>query len=325
MAIKINKTTIITDLYQQPNKKILYYLNYHSTGKKALFIFDRGLGDLIEFLPIFTTIEKEFPKWDLYLGYNSSLAFSDIFHKKMYSINQFNKSIPQEYLSSPVQSDDIEQKYDLYELSKEFDYIFNIKFMDPRFLDNISGYKVDICKTYEFGYNVNKKLLEYNKDFNYLIDDNIKKRICIHCGGHTDKNSKNPSYIVFKQIWNEIEELGYEPFDLHRNNISKVPGTTIPLPDFINPNNSIRDLSNVNMEEFIKYNINCDYFIGILSGPLHLSTLLFKDNPNKIIALEKDLKISTYVSRFNINTINVNNYIPNTIKNLIIELDNRTN
>lgn len=301
------KTYYSEQLEHQANKKLIYYLESFNP-EKVLLIFDHGLGDCVEFLSIFETLVKDYPKWDFTIGSHPSLNLSCL-HDKWIDIKNLNKNYITPMYQSVVQSNKVGVRYDLEKLHKTYKFIFSIQFTDPRHpnanpnsIINIS--KIDKCKVMEIGYNDNKKLEKYIPSFQKYLDNSDSKNVIVHVGGSTDKSIKNPTLQDFEKIWNEIKQAGYNPFDVHMNNVSTILDTNIPLPHFIKPEETIRN-SNGNLNTLINSLLKSKYIVGVLSGPLHLCNVLYR--PENCLGLEGNFKISNYIND-KIDTTNIYPY-----------------
>lgn len=309
------KTIFVENFENQVNKKLLYYLNSYSPGK-VLMIFDHGLGDLIEFMNIFVTLKKDFPKWDFYIGHHPSLDY-EYLSDKIYKIKEINPNYVIPYQKSVVQiTDDVFNRYDKDDLEKTFKIVCAIHFKDYRHpvLSNnsivINRSKNDICKVLEIGYDENKVLEKYVSPFKLQLNNSNSKRVMFHVGGHTDKSTKNPSESDMELIWNEIIKAGYEPFDVHMNHTSTIVGCNIPLPSYISPDQTIRN-SKGNLKLLIDTILTCKYAIGVASGPILLAnTILGNDN---CIGLESNFKFKDYITYNCPESICIQPYKPNSI------------
>ena len=297
----------------QAKKKLIYYLESYKPGK-VLIIFDHGLGDLVEFFQIFNTLQKDYPKWEFKLGYHPTLDFKEL-HKDTYEITQANKNFVIPFNQSVVQLSNTLYRYDIDKLSKEFKFVFCIQFPDARHpmiplhqVVNIS--KLDRCKVLEIGYDDNKILESYVPPFKEKLNNKDSKKVIFHAFGHTDKGIKTPSYEDQKTIWNEILDAGYEPVDVHMNNVTTIAGSNAPLPDFMDPSMSIRN-SGSGMSGLIETMLTAKYTVGVLSGPLHLSNVLY--GGENCLGLEGKFKISNYIDSPKLTSVNIYPYKKGTV------------
>jgi len=309
---------IYVNLSGQPNKKINHYI---SLGKikhnKNLFIFDHGLGDIVEFLSLYETFKAKYPNKTIHIGTHPTLGFKGL-HKDIIDMNKYlSPSFVMPIGKSIVQDKNAAKRYDLFKLLKEYDHIFVIQYFDychpthPIMKVANPKNKNEMCKVLEFGLNE----LEEIKDYKILTNLNNKdsKKIVFHSNGHTDKLLKTPDLKTQELIWKEVEELGLEPIDVHQNNMVQIPSSKQDAPSFIS--NNIRDNSSDYLStllNIVSESIGC---IGILSGPLHLCNNIL--GPDKCIGLQVEFEINKYVGKGNLSTVDCKNYVPGSVKKLI--------
>lgn len=316
------KTIFVENFEDQVNKKLVYYLNSYSPGK-VLLIFDHGLGDLIEFMNIYETLRKDFPKWDFYIGHHPSLDY-EYLSNKIYKIKEVNPNYIVPYQKSVVQIvDHVFNRYDKDEFSNTFKIVCVINFKDYRhpILNTsikINRSKNDICKVLEIGYDDNKVLEQYKSPFQSKLNNENSKRVMVHVGGHTDKSTKNPSESDMKLIWNEIIEAGYEPFDVHMNHTSTIIGCDIQLPSYIKPEQTIRN-SKGSLKLLVDTILTCKYAIGVASGPILLANTILGNN--NCIGLESNFKFTDYITYNCPDSICIQPYKPNSIYNWLKQQD----
>jgi hypothetical protein len=141
------------------------------------------------------------------------------------------------------------------------------------------------------------------------------KRIGVHFFGFTGANEKFCPKSVVKEIWSEIIDSGYEPFECHMRPNWRTQYKDCGEDDcvFINERNSIRfqkpDI-NLMKEEIGK----CKYFISVDSGPLYLAASIL--GYDRVIGLENLKRISYYCPK-PFQKISVREYQRGTIKKLI--------
>jgi hypothetical protein len=258
------------------------------TGR-SLFIFDHGLGDLINFMPVWYEFIRQTgitPK----LGSNSKRQFNLIVPSILSLDKSFNK--------------------------RSFSYVYRILYPDPK----NSSIPIDIsdepakpyiCAYYELGMEefTWKPFVMPNK---YKIENS--KRVGVHLFGHTGMDKKFCPVDVAEKIWQEIIDAGYEPFECHMT-----PDFADEYPDYIeaelmeclNSDCSLRyekpDLAKM-IEEIGK----CKFFIGVDSGPIYLASALL--GTDYIVGLENQKKHNNFLPK-HIVTVPVLNYISGTIFN----------
>jgi hypothetical protein len=256
-------------------------------SRRSLFIFDHGLGDLINFLPVwFEFINQVGIKPAL--GSNSKRQF-DLINSNILTINEsFNK--------------------------RTYDYIYKILYPDPK----NSSIPIDIsdepakpyiCAYYELGMEefTWKPFVMHNK---YKKENS--KRVGVHLFGHTGMDKKFCPVDVAEQIWQEIIEAGYEPYECHMT-----PGFADEYPDFIEADSmecltsdcSLR-YEKADLGKMIEEIGKCKFFIGVDSGPIYLASALL--GTDYIIGLENQKKHNNFLPK-HIVTVPVLNYKPGII------------
>jgi hypothetical protein len=148
------------------------------------------------------------------------------------------------------------------------------------------------------------------------------KRVGVHFFGHTGAHHKFCPPEVANQIWKEIIEAGFEPFECHMR------------PDFRKRYNDcgIDDACFIPDEQTIRYQkpslsllrdsiSTCQYFIGVDSGPLYLaSSILGHEN---VIGLENQKRIAYYCPK-HISTLSVRDYQAGSVRQTLTQMEGRT-
>jgi len=262
---------------------------------RSLFTFDHGLGDLINFIPVWHEFIEQ-------SGMRPTLGSS--------SKRQF------EYIYPGILN--IDKSFD----KRKWQYIYRILYPDPKNTSipiDISDEpaKPYICAYYELGMN-EFTWKPYQMTNKHRVKDS--KRVGVHLFGHTGMHKKFCPVEVAEKIWNEIIEAGYEPFECHMT-----PGFADEYPDFIEadsmecltPDCSLRyekaDLSKM-IEEIGK----CRFFIGVDSGPIYLASALL--GVDYIIGLENQKKHNNFLPK-HIITVPVLGYKSGTIFNQIKSME----
>jgi hypothetical protein len=266
------------------------------TNGKSLFIFDHGLGDLINFLPVwYEFIEQAGIKPDL--GSSSKRQF-DLIYKNIISIDNFSAR------------------------RNKYSYHYKIIYPDPK-NNTISidisdeSAKPYLCAFYELGMSsfIWKPFRMINK---YKVKNS--KRVGVHFFGHTGMDKKFCPVEVAEQIWQEIIDAGYEPYECHM-----VPDFADEYSDFteaewigcLDSNCSLR-YQKADLAKMIKEIGKCRFFIGIDSGPIYLaSALLGLDN---IVGLENQKKHNNFLPK-HIVTIPVLNYESDAVYNQLKSME----
>ena len=258
-----------------------------------LLIYNHGLGDVVNFIPLFKEIQKRIGKKKLTLSAPAK--------------RQFNLIFP-----SMVNSDE--------EDVRKYDFIYKVAYPDA-----VNSYipiehgtesaKPYLCAKYEFGINdfVWKPHRILNKTFNKK-----SKRIGVHLFGHTGMKTKFCPNNISMLIWNEIIEAGYEPFEVHMilqfayeyNQLDRDCDDCLPI---INKKNSLR-FEEPDLGKMIKEIGKCKYFIGIDSGPIYLASLLL--GCENIIGLYNQKRHDHFLPK-HINMVNVRSYKKGIIKRII--------
>lgn len=312
------KKLIFKNLEDQPNKKVLHYLNQHKNGKKALFIFDHGLGDLVDFLSLYETVKKEYPNWNFKIGYHHSLDYKCL-HKDMYPLQGEDLNpyyIPPIGCSILLHST-VEQKYNFDNLLEKFNYIFIINY--PEIPDNIKNNisnnskvkytKLDLCKVIEFGYQDNKELLTYVPPVNKSIEKNEQK-VIFHVGGLTDKQLKNPDIEIQEIIWGEIIEAGFTPVDVHVNSTTNLTSSHLDIPSWMDEKLTHRN-RNTPLEKILDEIYSSRYLIGICSDPLVCGTKLL--GVENCLGLQYGINLKCYFPN-ELNIVDTKSYKRGTVK-----------
>jgi hypothetical protein len=265
----------------------------------SLFVFEHGLGDLINYLPV----HKEFCKQT---NRRVVLAAS--------AKRQFNL----------IDNNIIALNGDTSSLRRSYDYIYRVHYPDstnsipPIEFHNESA-KPYLCAFYELGM----------KDFTWkpyrMINKYASKssnRVGVHLSGHTGMNRKFCPRDVIVDIWNEIKEAGYEPFETHMipqfaNEYNLNDKGICDDFSFLNKTNSLR-FEEPNLVRMIEEIGKCKYFIGIDSGPIYLASALL--GCDKLIGLI-NLKRHDHFLPKHISTVNVKSYEQGSIKRILKQKD----
>lgn len=217
----------------------------------ALLCFDHGLGDFINFLPIYFELQKQANK-KIAIGSPSKRQFNLIYSNTIL-LDQENINFRSKY-----------------------DYIYKIHYPDSTDSNipieyHIESAKPFLCAYYELGL----KPFDWKP---FLITNKWKdvnsRRIGVNLFGHTGMRTKFCPNETALKIWDEIIEAGYEPFEVHMKpqfaHEYNLQDRGIDYFPIANRKNSLRfeipDLQRM-MEEIGK----CKYFIGIDSGPIYLA------------------------------------------------------
>jgi hypothetical protein len=275
-------------------KKLVELLDGDRNGGRILLIFNHGLGDLINFLPLYDEFKHLYGgKWRIELGGANERGFQYI--------------IP-EYRG--MGNDNLRDLYRLYK------HIVRLSYPEPDSQQKQSGIaKPYICNQMEIG------IRDYEwkpwKNPNYAPLNSDSKRIGVHFFGNSNEGIKNPTKEDANQIWDEIKETGYEPFEIHQVH-SFTFDKNLWHPSFIKENETLR-YKKPNLGIMSQEIQKCKYFIGVDSGPLYLAgSILGFDN---CIGIERYLNIAWYCPAVT-NRVDIIYYKKGTIKSAIRKLDN---
>lgn len=278
-------------------EKVCHVLNEYPYGGKAVLMFNHGLGDLCLFLPLFESLQKQYPHWDIYIGLNSNRKY--LIHPKVIILDP---------------------PYGQYE---DIDLIFGLHYPEPpRDQRELINWKrgntpVKNIETITKPYLCNEVEIGLNnfqwKPFRYKVEESERysNRIGVHFFGYTSTLKKDADLYTAELIWDEIKSMGYEPFEMQM-----IPELIedVKTPYFIG-NNTLR-YSKPDICRMAREIHKCNYFMGVDSGPLYLagSVLGF----DKVIGLEKQRKINK-VLPLKINLINIENYKDGSVKNFFVK------
>lgn len=268
------------------HKKVYDYLKVRQNGR-ALFIFNHGLGDFINFLPLLKHLKNIFPNWIFKLGCGGDRNVSSI--------------IPDCILLS----------HDIRMLLSQYTYIFRLGYPEPNIVERkMKKIKPYLCNEKEMGL-PDFKWEPYK--LNVSLNNEKSNMVGVHFTGNTNPKLKNINFIKMEMIWRELKSQGFFPFEVHMNNSNTMD---LNFPSFINAENSLR-FQKPNLNLMINTISKCKYFIGIDSGPLYLAgSILGYDN---VIGLENRIRIRWYLP-YDIPIIDTNNCIKNDIKNILNKL-----
>jgi ADP-heptose:LPS heptosyltransferase len=276
------------------NKKIYEYLQDLKTGK-IILLFNHGLGDVINFIPMLERLRRDFPDIIMIMGAES---------KRKYHI-----AFPMFFIAIDSELDVILENYDL---------VFSLRYPEPRNVLNITNPKEEVkqnlCNLVELG------IPDYNWspcDLSSIYPRNNigSKLIGVHFTGNSCSNLKNPKIDISRKICNEIMLLNHDSFEMQINYeyLRKEAKTNFcPVPQ----RSTFRYNSNADLVALIDKIRRCRFFVGVDSGPLYLAgAIIGYDN---CIALQQTGKwcIHRYFpSRLEL--VDILNYTPQTIYNSI--------
>lgn len=267
------------------NKKVSDYLKF-SSGGRVLFLFNHGLGDVINFIPIVEELKIRYPRYLFRIGV----------HK--------NRNIQISDLIQPISDMD-----NIRQLIRYFTYVFKISYPEPV---NTKLSKPYFCNEQEIG--LDNFVWEPFKLNTNIKTKSIDSLVGVHFFGNTNQRNKTLNINLAKQIWEDIEQCGFVPFEIY----NKFQSSSVVDFDVVNETNSLR-FKNSTIQETIDVISNCSYFFGIDSGPLYLATSVL--GPERCIGLEKNYSISKYFPCY-LKTFPINNYTSKKFKILLNFLKN---
>jgi hypothetical protein len=267
-----------------------------SEPSTVLLVFKHGLGDFINFLPLYDQLIKKFPEHTFNIGAQP--------------FRGFEKLHP---MAVALWSERLED-YD-----REFDFVFVLHYPDAT---SYTHPKPLLCNQHEIGlplFNYYPPKLSHLWPEDEDTTKGIKAatgRIGISFFGHTGNRQKAPTGNTAKRIWLEIAGLGLEPFEVHLR------------PQFINDSiegtddfpiakkeNSIR-FERPDLDLMVKTILGCDFFVGIDAGPLYLAVALL--GPEKCLGLQKVKVIENYLP-INLDTVNIERYFSGSVSEWLKE------
>lgn len=280
--------------------KIYDYLESNPSIQNVCILMNHGLGDIINFIPIFDKLKSIFKNCSFKLGSLPEKGYKCLHEDAIFMVPPYGK------------------------YSETFDVIFNISYLEPP-RDEHNGFfinsldkaidnelikklsKVELCNYLEVG------IPDFKWNY-YKININCNpiKRIGVHFFGYAWTKDKNVDIDTSYKIWNEIIKSGYDPYEIQMIPPNKVG--IIEHPEFLNRGNSLR-YNFPNLKLMMQEVSKCNYFFGVDSGPLYLAISIL--GPNSCIGLQKNREISKIFPRPSINLVDVKNYNDDSIKFLL--------
>ena len=237
-------------------KKIAQYLAELPVGSKVLIVFWHGLGDLLMFRPIYHELTRH---------YCSQVSFDLCVQP---GCGQ-TEAVP----------DALEISEDKFVENHDIAFVINF----PMSEGNLTMTKAEKCMRDEIG-------LPDLPLIPILQPPPKNILVGVHMQGTCLPGSTNPDITLAKQIWDDILEMGYAPFDLHFQHIFHNPINT----PFTFAGRHCRDLkpSIAMLRNIIG---SCGAFVGVASGPFVMALNIF---PDKTIYLQKHHNIRCYDKAF---------------------------
>lgn len=276
-----------TMITKYTSKKVYDYIKEKPYGR-VLYTFDHGLGDLINFLPLYDEMKKLFPRCVFEIGTPMYRYYNTYLHSSIVSLGDNFRS-----------------------MILLCTHIFKISYPEPSIEERNQGLrKPYLCNLKEMGIpNFIWKPYKYN----WAINNNGSKRIGVHFTGSTNPRAKNIDFNVVESIWMEIEESGYTPFEMHMNCSNTLNRN---YPTFINEINSLR-FGSLDLQLLIDNIRECKLFFGVDSGPFYLAAAIL--GTDKCIFLKNKIELDWYFP-YSMKCINTKIYKKGDIKKLFRNL-----
>lgn len=265
---------------------------------KSLAVFEHGLGDLINYLPVHKELCKQ-TKTNIKIASSAKRQF-ELIRSDIISLSG-NEN-----------------------LRGKFDYIYRIHYPDssnsmPPIEHHNEAAKPYLCAYHELG------MSEFTWT-PFRMNNKWKsphlKRIGIHLFGHTGMQTKFCPNEVAESVWNEVIDAGYEPFEVHMipqfANEYKSDDRGCHELSLVNESNSLR-FEEPNLARMIEETGKCKFFIGIDSGPIYLATALL--GPDRVIGLTNKKRHDHFYPK-HLQTANVGSYKKGLITQIIKQKEN---
>lgn len=255
----------------------------------CVLVFNHGLGDFINFLPLYEALKNWF------LGHHK-------FYIAASPSRQFHL-IHQDAI--PLTSGSIR-------FLEEVDFVFNIKYPEP------PGYPRPAYSIPSSPYDGVSKPYRCNMDeiglpkfqwevYKWPISSRLpirkQDKVGVHFSGNTNAEIKNPTREVASQIWDEIQVSGFDPYEVHMDHFFSLYEKT--EWDFIPDDKTFRT-NGTNLADMFYSLTECRYFFGVDSGPLYLAVSLL--GTANCFGLESTLKFNRYFPDPNFKVIDIGNY-----------------
>jgi len=243
-------------------KEKIYNIIKRQPYGRVLFIFDHGLGDLINFLPLYDDIKRLFPRCDFKIG-TPKYRYNTYLHSSIIPLGDDFRSI-----------------------ISYCNYVFRINYSEPSIEEKNQGLrKPYLCNLKEMGI---PNFIWKPYKFNWIINNNGSNKVGIHFTGSTNPKAKNIDFNIIDSIWKEIKESGYTPFEMHMNCSNTLDRN---YPTFINEENSLR-FGSLDLQLLIDNIRECKLFFGVDSGPFYLAAAIL--GTDKCIFLKNKIELDWY-------------------------------
>lgn len=249
-------------------KKVVDYLKGNTNGR-ILLIFRHGLGDIINFLPIFKELKSRSPNWRIELGLEKNRKLSSI-HRNIYEYDKLR----------------------IRDIHRLFTHMFSISYREP--YGNLIS-KPMYCNLNEIGL-TDFEWSPYELDIE--LNNKDSDRIGIHFEGNTNQKNKSLKIEQTMELWEYFNEINLSPFEIHNPGFNDNNSMGY---SFISRDQTIR-FENPTIERMIQEISKCKYFVGIDSGVLYLAMSIL--GPEKCIGIQKNYIINKYAP-IDLNIINI--------------------
>lgn len=259
--------------------------------KEAQLVFNHGLGDFVNFMPLFRALQEAVkPHWSVSIASHCDRQFK-VICPEVIAIGK--------------------------DVVKRVDYHRRVEYPEP--IPEFGFKKPELCNWREIG------LPEFKwvpwVELTNLVDNKKKhkKRIGVHFYGVSRGANKNVSYDDAIKIWREIEEAGYEPFEIHMKQSyvyhSNVDPDEEKFGEFVQKR-TLRQ-SKADLKQLVNKVSGCQFFIGVDSGPLYVANALL--GGKNVLGLQSDVsKIDDYVCNA-IMVKSIRPYESGTVKRILEE------
>lgn len=174
-------------------KKVVDHLEQSKFGS-AVFIFNHGLGDFVNFLPIYYELKKRYKRWNLHMACSDYRDFQSP-HLSCFNIGK-NPRI----------------------LFRKYTCCFNLSYPEPPLGDSL-------CKPYYCNENIiGMKDFEW-KQFVMFPNFSVDKRsklVGFHFQGNSNADIKNVNSELAKMMVREVSNAGFVPYLCQNFNLNQM-------------------------------------------------------------------------------------------------------
>lgn len=236
---------------------------------KILIVFWHGIGDVLMFLPLFRSIQQQWPLHEFNLGLLPGVGQAELVED-----------------AQEIAEEDFLKHHDIACVI-DFDMVEG----------SSSLTKMELCEQQEIGIKDNTKRPK-NTDL-LPLNEEPTRLVGVHLQGTCLPNSTNPDKELAAQIWQDIIYAGFIPIDLHFEHTYHNPVNEL----FTHATRHCRDLypSLKTLSSLIQ---SCYAVVAVASGPF---VMALANDPERVIYLEKGHSVDCYIKGFK-NTVSINNY-----------------